>query len=194
MNTSSIWIDAGMDWLWRSSWQAAVLAGLILLIQRLLGARLTPAWRHNLWLLVLLRLALPALPESGLSIFNLVPFRDATSSAASIESVAELALAEPGLPVEPSQTQSPPDRATQMDTSVLATPVAQFTPSTPPLPLPASPPLPTRADSTWHWWIAWLFGATLFLARVLIQSFRFARRLKADGRPANPDTLGLLDQ
>jgi beta-lactamase regulating signal transducer with metallopeptidase domain len=44
-----------------------------MLIQRLLGSRLNPRWRYALWLLVLLRLVLPALPESTLSIFQFTP-------------------------------------------------------------------------------------------------------------------------
>ena len=47
-----------LAWLLRASWQAAVLAGLILLAQTFLGKRLTPAWRYRLWLLVVVRLFL----------------------------------------------------------------------------------------------------------------------------------------
>ncbi|MGE5608769.1 MAG: M56 family metallopeptidase, partial [Bacillota bacterium] len=61
-------------WLLRSSWQAAVLAVLVLLAQWALKSHLSPRWRHNLWLIVLLRLLLPALPPSPLSIFNLLHY------------------------------------------------------------------------------------------------------------------------
>src|SRR5687768_13187901 len=72
-----MWLDATqvgtwLDWLWRSSWQAAVLVALVLLVQLLLKNRLTARWRYNLWLIVLVRLVLPVLPESPLSIYNLL--------------------------------------------------------------------------------------------------------------------------
>jgi bla regulator protein BlaR1 len=60
-------------WLLTASWQASVLALLVLFTQCLLGARLNPRWRSALWLLVLLRLILPALPESAFSLFQFAP-------------------------------------------------------------------------------------------------------------------------
>lgn len=58
-------------WLLRASWQAGVLAVVVLGLQRLLGKRLVPAWRYRLWLLVVARLILPAQPVSTTSIHNL---------------------------------------------------------------------------------------------------------------------------
>jgi len=55
----------------KASTQAAVLTVLILIAQRLLGRRLEPRWRSALWLLVLLRLALPWTISSPVSVFNL---------------------------------------------------------------------------------------------------------------------------
>ena len=59
------------DWLWRASWQAAMVVMLVLLAQWLLARQLTPRWRHALWFLVIIRLALPGSIESRLSLFNL---------------------------------------------------------------------------------------------------------------------------
>ena len=61
-----------LDVLWRASWQAAVLAAMVLLVQWLLRSRLSARWRYNLWLLVLLRLLVPVTPQSPLSVFNLL--------------------------------------------------------------------------------------------------------------------------
>src|SRR6267143_6256907 len=63
--------DAGFDWLWKTSLYASVLIGLVLLIQLIFGERLPPRWRYALWLLVLLRLLMPVVPRSELSLFNL---------------------------------------------------------------------------------------------------------------------------
>ncbi len=57
--------------LWRASWQASVLAGIVLIVQAILGKRLGGRGRFALWAIVLLRLLLPVLPESRFSLFNL---------------------------------------------------------------------------------------------------------------------------
>jgi bla regulator protein BlaR1 len=58
---------------WRASWQASVLAVLVLAVQLMLGGRLPARWRHAMWMLVLVRLALPVVPSSPMSMFNLAP-------------------------------------------------------------------------------------------------------------------------
>lgn len=60
-------------WLVTTGWQASVLILLVLAAQKLAGDRLAPRWRHALWLIVVLRLALPDLPASPTSLFALVP-------------------------------------------------------------------------------------------------------------------------
>jgi len=57
---------------WRASWQAAVLAILIALILRSLGARMLPRWRYLIWGVVVFRLLFVATPISPWSVFNLV--------------------------------------------------------------------------------------------------------------------------
>jgi beta-lactamase regulating signal transducer with metallopeptidase domain len=61
------------DWLVTTAWQASVLILLILAVQRLAGDRLAPRFRHALWLLVVLRLAMPDLPAFPTSLFGLLP-------------------------------------------------------------------------------------------------------------------------
>lgn len=61
------------DILWIPSLKAAGVVLLVLLVQRLLGARISPTWRHALWSLVFLRLLLPVLPASPWSLFRLAP-------------------------------------------------------------------------------------------------------------------------
>jgi bla regulator protein BlaR1 len=57
----------------RTSGEASVLILLVLAMRAVLGRRLAPRWRHALWLLVVLRLALPVVPSSPTSLFNLAP-------------------------------------------------------------------------------------------------------------------------
>ena len=47
------------EWLLKTSFQASLLIGLILLLQILLRSRLPVRWRYSLWLVLLIRLALP---------------------------------------------------------------------------------------------------------------------------------------
>src|SRR6476661_7177079 len=59
------------EWTWQTSLYASVLITLVLVIQLAGGKRLAPRWRYALGILVLIRLLLPAVPESAFSIFNL---------------------------------------------------------------------------------------------------------------------------
>ena len=54
----------------RASWQAAVLAFVILLLLRSLGERLSPRWRYLLWGIVVIRLVVVATPASPWSAFQ----------------------------------------------------------------------------------------------------------------------------
>lgn len=60
-------------WLAESSLKASAVALIVVLLQALLGHRLPARWRHALWLLVVIRLLMPAVPQSALSLHNLLP-------------------------------------------------------------------------------------------------------------------------
>jgi beta-lactamase regulating signal transducer with metallopeptidase domain len=66
-------LESVFSWLLEASWQASILAALVVLLQLALRGRLNPRWRHALWLLVIARLILPVLPESALSLFQFAP-------------------------------------------------------------------------------------------------------------------------
>jgi beta-lactamase regulating signal transducer with metallopeptidase domain len=61
------------DWLLWASLQGTVLIVMIVLIQKILRRRLPVHWHYFLWSLLLIRLVVPWLPESKMSIFNFVP-------------------------------------------------------------------------------------------------------------------------
>src|SRR3954470_15837339 len=61
-----------IDWVLRTTVEASLIAALVLVAQHLLRGRVSARWRYNLWLLVLLRLLLPAVPGTQYSPFNLV--------------------------------------------------------------------------------------------------------------------------
>ncbi len=73
MESLTIQLRPFFDWLLWVSLQGSVLIGLIILIQLILRGRLGIRWHYLLWVLLLIRLAVPWLPESKMSIFNLLP-------------------------------------------------------------------------------------------------------------------------
>jgi beta-lactamase regulating signal transducer with metallopeptidase domain len=62
-------------WLLRTSLESSVLIALVFTLRFALRRRLAPRWQYALWLLVVLRLALPVVPASPTSVFNLVSWR-----------------------------------------------------------------------------------------------------------------------
>ena len=71
-------------WLWRASWEASVIVVLVLLVQWLLRRQLTPRWRHALWVLVVLRLALPCTVRSPISLFTWVESQSPVGGAPAV--------------------------------------------------------------------------------------------------------------
>jgi beta-lactamase regulating signal transducer with metallopeptidase domain len=67
------YIQAAFAHVLETSWHASILVALILATQWMLRRRLAPAWRCGLWLLLLVRLLMPALPHSSVSLFSLAP-------------------------------------------------------------------------------------------------------------------------
>jgi len=61
------------EWLLWTTIQGSILIGLILVVQLLLRRKLPIRWHYFLWLLLLIRLAIPWAPKSRISVFNLVP-------------------------------------------------------------------------------------------------------------------------
>ena len=61
------------DWLLLTTIQGSLSIILIVLLQLVLRRKLPVRWHYFLWVLLLIRLASPWLPESKMSIFNLVP-------------------------------------------------------------------------------------------------------------------------
>jgi beta-lactamase regulating signal transducer with metallopeptidase domain len=97
-------------WLLRTSAEASVLIALVFALRFALRRRLSPRWQYALWLLVVLRLALPALPASPTSVFNWLPpntaptFMEPSPPAAPAPVAAALAVSGAVPPSAPSGT------------------------------------------------------------------------------------------
>ena len=66
-------VSSLLFWLWQTTWQVSVLVVLVFAVQLLFRRWLTPRWQYALWALVAVRLALPVLPSSAMSLFNALP-------------------------------------------------------------------------------------------------------------------------
>lgn len=71
-------------WAWKTSLYASVLIVLVWTIQLLLKKKLTAKWHYAFGCVILVRLLLPAVPESSISIFNLTEAPPALSTMESI--------------------------------------------------------------------------------------------------------------
>src|SRR5689334_15202145 len=72
-------IEGVAQWALRASWQAAVLALVIGVIQAAFGKRLAPRWRYALWGLVVARLLMPGGVRTHASAWNYLGKRDAVT-------------------------------------------------------------------------------------------------------------------
>ncbi len=165
------WLSAALTLSWKGA-LLAVAAGLALLLIR---KRLSPAWRHGLWLLVLLRFVMPDVGTSSLSMDRLtrqtamIPLetepRAEVESLVSPPAVLETASDMPPLPAFVGQPEVLPD-------------------------LPQPEPAWTLQQKMT---LAWLAGIALVLAVMTFMHVRLLWRLRRDaGEP--PAQLAALLQ
>ncbi|MDR0270405.1 M56 family metallopeptidase [Paenibacillus sp.] len=65
--------DNLFSWFVASTLMASLAAAVVMAVQYLFRGRISARLRHAFWLIVLLRLVLPVLPQSSVSLFNVVP-------------------------------------------------------------------------------------------------------------------------
>ena len=178
------------------SWHASILTALVLLVQRVFAARLSPGWRHGLWLLVLARLALPFSPSTAFSIFNLAPagWRQPSASRPDVRSAYRhdterlteprpiqrtSSPAPPVLAVAPTSTKDP--AAAPPAASTVARPESGFAVSWPDV---SARKADAERSTPAGVWLAilpfcWIAGVLFFAVRFAVQNLRFAARLRA---------------
>ena len=185
--------ENGLSWLWRASWQASVLALLVLMVQGLLRSRLSPGWRFALWWLVLARLILPVAPSSAWSVYNLAPgarlAEDPTESAAFVDPPRTIPTAvSRSAGLRPLSTGHLPAAAPSWPTGV-----GSFGgPAKPVLTRLAHPP------SLREWlfpvvgWM-WVAGALFCAGRLILGSILLTRVLRGRTVVADEGILGTLE-
>ena len=181
MKALIILIQPAFDWTWKNSLQVAVLVGLVLLVQTVLARWLTPRLRYALSLLILLRLLLPAVPSSPLSLENL--FRPAARLEAHSLAPERGRLGGASLPDGPiSPMVTEPDPVAPTDPLPVVTPFVSAAPS--------RVPVLSVAEVLG---LAWACG---LLALVSLAGWRYAewsRLIRQGRRLSDPRLLALLD-
>ena len=173
MNTLTHLTRPVFNWLLQTTWEATVLAVLILLAQLAFRKKLPPNWRYGLWLLLVARLLMPALPPSTFSIFNLARMdvlhrASVVRPATSLENAAPAAFPAGAPSIAPesaSRAAAPPMSPSVSDAA------ARLAVSTP------------RASSGSETWFAvaggiWLGGACLLGLRLLLANLRFRSHVR----------------
>lgn len=151
-----------MHWLLRTSLEASVLILAVLGLRVLLGARLGPAWRIGLWMLVGLKLLLPACIPAGFGLGGWAP-------QAILETPASVtALPAPGPVLTMTVTEISAGGAEQTEA-----PAATFH------------LLPSLA-------LLWLAGAVLVFGSAVLRQRRFEKKLAAAPVGNDPHLLSSL--
>ncbi|MEK8129464.1 M56 family metallopeptidase [Paenibacillus filicis] len=93
-------IEIAFRWFLQTTLAASAVALLVMVIAKLFGSRISPRLRHALWLIVLARLLLPAVPASPVSLFQVLqmdhPVKSLLASMHSLTSGSSRQEAPPG--------------------------------------------------------------------------------------------------
>jgi beta-lactamase regulating signal transducer with metallopeptidase domain len=166
-------------WLLHTTWQAGVLVCLILLVQKILGRRLGVRGCYCLWLVLLLRLVLPWMPQSWMSVYNVLPRSPAEGYA----------LAVPGFhSARATLTASPATRGDKVDSAVEST-AGHATALRPGWLERLGAPALTRVLL-----LVWLAGVCSLAGCILAGHMRLRRLVRHAGPVTERRILDLLDE
>jgi Tol biopolymer transport system component/beta-lactamase regulating signal transducer with metallopeptidase domain len=94
MEALNIQLSPFFQWLLKTSLQGSLLICLILLVKTVLRGKLPIRWHYYLWLLLLVRLALPWAPQSRFSMYSLIPQYSSPESSETVLMTESMAVAE----------------------------------------------------------------------------------------------------
>ncbi len=178
-----------LQWLWQTTLIASLVICLILVVQRSLGHRLGPRWSHALWLVLLVRMAVPWAPQSRISLLHLLPSsvrqaqppamstlteQDPGFHSAAVSDAAKTATLQEATPSPSVQKAAPPRPRTLAE--------AERSPGPPFLPLGRILPL------------LWLAGAALVGAYLFASHFALWRIVKRERPLVDQSTLELFEE
>ncbi|MDB6037179.1 MAG: hypothetical protein JWM99_1020 [Verrucomicrobiales bacterium] len=175
-------------WILQTTWQAAVLVGLIMLAQRLLRRCLAPSWRYGLWLLLVARLLMPVVPPSAFSIFNLTGI-DRANSRGDVREPAPLVGADVSFPVHNFNRTPNRNFAGEKESRR-----ASFDPGIAPRGAVIGPNSPAQIDWLKVACCGWLAGVQFFGLRLAWVHLRFRSRIERHRPIADENVTRLFDE
>lgn len=163
--------------LWSITWGSWLTALAIMLIRVLFRKVLSPKAKYYLWLLLALRLMLPVLPQSSLSVQNVLPQPTATVSVLPVEAPTAPAVEAPTAPA------AEPMPIVEAPTEVADIPAVSSAPT--PAPSEKAPFLPTV--------LLWIYALGVGISALvyLILYLRTARMLSKLPDCTDSDTLSV---
>lgn len=164
------------------SWKGTLLALAMGLVLLLLHRHLSPAWRHALWLLVLLRFMVPDLGHFSLSLDGLtdVPAMLEPAPAAVVEEA--VAVEEPTVEVLRTSDAEPWPEIT----SVSKTTVQPLAPAA----VAVTPPWSVKKKLSF----VWLCGVAAVLSVMVALHLRLQRRIRRDASEAFCEVSAVLEE
>lgn len=177
-DTFNVQLGAMLAWVLRSSASAAIVAVLVMAVQVAFARWITPAWRYRMWGLVLLRLLLPALVASPISLWNLgLPASAKTLSAR--WGRERISVAPPRQPLVAPMADAAADPNSPVVVTVLTTPSGSGPAVQPGAGLGnVSRPRSARIHLPVILAAAWLAGAAILFVRLLLANVNLNRRLR----------------
>ncbi len=180
-----------LRWSAVSSLRASVLAVVVALVS-LVGRRwLRPGWTYALWGLVFLQLALPRVPASPISIYNLLPASTGLGVLAPVEHAVQGGAAPSASVAPPEPTSAPATPNTSTKVSSASTTAPSVTKGT---------GVVAHGVGVWlPWWqlalvSAWLLGIVFFMGRVIVGDRKLRRKLRRAVPVTDPRVLAVWNE
>ena len=183
---------AVVRWLVEASWQVAVLVGLVLIAQLVFGRFLTPRWRYALWLLVVVRLAIPWSPEfeAGALRWDVESFSRPFPAWIDAPIVRATKGADPATDPNAGLETARPDRDENVAVSATSsTPAISSAPAEPPI-ATTTPTLDAVSIAV----LVWASVTALLMLRAVVREVSFRRRLRRATPIEDARTLALVEE
>ncbi len=172
------------NWLLRTSWQASLLAIIVLVVQWTFQKKLAARWRHALWLVVVTRLLLPVSPGSALSIFNYLPLANHVSQSSMPADAPLIKQTSPPEAKAPAAFATIPSGPIQLPAQAIALNSAK----------PGLSASVTPRGLLLYGEIFWIAGVLMLALRMAGQNIVFARRLRSAKTLSDPAIIAVFNQ
>ena len=180
-------ISSSFSWFLHTSLQVSVIILLILVIQFFCRKRLSVNWCYFLWMFIIIRMLLPALPESPFSIFNLGNINLEQKKTA----VDEIYVVEKELINNTNLKSAEPDKKLVAETRTPEAPVISCTEDKPPQASYTAfmekylPYLPA---------LIWVAGIVLIMLRILFKNYFLSVKISSIRLLTDSSLLDLLEE